>query len=196
MCLVKRTDEASIVVYSTEEENQSIFIDHIFAVPFIEYFDVKYVHNCKRASLLTMPSSSNMAVKTKDCLTFSTFHTPVLTTDILRQTDATILQNRQLKQQGMLCLITNGFLEHPPYNHSVPDNEYKNASSKCSLFTIRTLNETKSVNVTVFVVPHDVLGAIWPKYHSLNYVYCGPDAVMLHRSVNIIGKSAFVIFFI
>ena len=191
---MKRTDEATIVVQSTKEENQSILIDHIFAVPFIEYFDVKYVYNCKRASLLTMPSSSNMTEERKDCLTFSTFHTPVMIMDILRQTDFTVLQNRQLKQQGMLCLITNGFHEHPRYSHNITDNEHKNASSKCSLFTIRTLNKTKSVNVTVFVVPHDVLGAIWPKYHNLGYVYCGPDAVMLHRIVNIVGKSAFVIY--
>ena len=189
---MKRSDEASIVVHSTAEENQSIFIDHIFDVPFIEYFDVKYVHNCKRASLLTMSSSSNMTEERKDCLTFSTFLTPVMIMEILRQTDFTVLQSRQQKQQRKLWLITNGFLEH--YTHSGTDNEYKNASSKCPVFTVRTLNKTTSVNVTVFMVPHDVLGTILPKYHGLDYVYCGPDAVMLHRSVIIIGKNVFVFY--
>ena len=188
---MKRTDEASIVVHLEEEENQSIFIDNLFTVPFIEYFDLKFVHNCKRASLLTMSSSSNMTVKRKDWLTFSTFLTPVMIMDILRQTDVTVLRSRQLKQQGMLWLTTNGFFEHPPYNHSVTDNEFKNASSKCSLFTVRALNKTKSVNVAVFLVPQDVLGAVLPKYHGLDYVYSGPDAVMLHRSVILIGKMHF-----
>ena len=186
MCLLRRTDAASIVVYSTEDVQCTAILD----VPFIQYFNVKYVHNCKRASVLTMPSSGNM-VKRKDCLTFSTFLTPIMIMDILRQTDFTVLQSSQLKPQRMLWLITNGFLKNLPYNHSVTANEYKNDSSKCGMFTVRTLNKTKSVNVTVFMVPHDVLSAILPKYYCLDYVYCGPDAVMLHRQVIKIGKNQF-----
>ena len=187
MCLLRRPDATSIVVYSTEDIQDTV-IDQIFNVPFIEYFNVKYVHNCKRASLLTMPSSNKMMVTRKDCITFSTFLTPLMIVDILKQTDATVLQSRQLKQQRMLWLITNGILELSPRIHSVTDNDYKNASSKCIVFTVRALNKTKSVNVTVFMVPHDVLGAILPKYHCLDYIYCGPDAIMLHRTVIKIGK--------
>ena len=191
MCLLRRTDAASIVVYSTEDI-QSTVIDHIFDVPFIEYFNVKYVHNCKTASLLTMPSSNKIMVKRKDCVTFSTFLTSVMIMDICRQTDVTVLQSRQLKQQRMLWLITNGILEQSPYSHSVTENEYRNVSSKAPVFTVRTLNKTKSVNVTVFMVPHDVLSTILPKYRCLDYVYCGPDAVMLHRNVVKIGKHGFI----
>ena len=188
MCLVKRTpDESSIVVHTTEG-NQSAAIDHIFDVPFREYFDVKYVHNCKRASPLTIHSSNNTEVGKKDYHTFSTILSPLTMMDIFRKTDATVLQSELLKQQGMLWLITNDILEHLPHNHITTVHENESASWKCQVFTVRTLNKRKSVNVTVFIVPHEVLIAIVPKKYCLDYVFFGPDAAMMHRDVFKIGK--------
>ena len=80
------------------------------------------------------------------------------------------------------------------YSYNVTDDEYKNASSKYPLFTVRTLNKMKSVDVTVIMVSHNVIGGILPKYHGLDSVYSGPDAVMLHRSVIIIGKNELVFY--
>ena len=188
MCLVKRpSDESSIVVHTTEG-NQSTAIDHIFDVPFRECFNVEYVHNCNRASSLTIPSSNNKNVERKDYYTFSTFLSPAVIMDIFRQTDATVLQSGILKQQRMLWLITNDILEHLPHSHVTTDHEHETASWRCQVFTVRQLTKRKSVNVTVFMVPHETLLAIVPKKHCLNYVYCGPDEAMMHRNVVKMGK--------
>ena len=188
MCLVKRNlQEASIIVHTTEN-NQSTTINHIFDVPFIEHIDVKYVHNCKRASTLVIPSFNKMKVERNNCHKFSTLLTQVMIMDMLRENDVTIIQSRLLKRQKMLWLITNDIPNQSLYSHSITDNENDTASLKCQRFSIRRLNKSKSVSVTVFMVPHDALLTILPQKHCFDYVYCGPDEAMMHRDVIKIGK--------
>ena len=187
---MKRThEEASIIVHTTEN-NQSTAINHIFDIPFIEYYDVKYVHNCKRASTLVNPSFNNMTVERRPYHKFSTSLTPVMIMDMFRENDATIIQSRLLKQHRMLWLITNDIPKHSLYNQSITDCQNKNdtASWKCQIFSIRALNKRTSVSVTVFMVPHDALLTILPKKPCFDYVYCGPDKAMMHRDVIKIGK--------
>ena len=189
ICLVKRTlGGASIIVHIKEETNQRPTIDHIIDGPFIDFLDVKYVNNGKRASLLTMPSCHSMMVDTKGYDTFSAVLTPVIIMDILRENEVTVLKTRQSEQQRMLWLVTNDILKLSPHIHSTTDHENESASLKCQVFIVRTLNKRKSVNVTVLMVPHDVFTAIFPKSHCLAHVYSGPDAAMMHRNVISIGK--------
>ena len=191
---MKRTynNEAPIVVTTTEKHSQSPTFDHILDVPFNEYFDVKYVHNGKRASPLTMPChANNLNVERKDENTYSATLTQEILMDILRQNDATIVQSRILKRQGMLWLIMNDILKHSPRNHNIKHNDNETALLKYQAFSIRTLNKRKSVNVTAFMVPQEVLLTILPKKHCLDYVYSGPDEAMMHRDVIRIGKLGF-----
>ena len=51
---------------------------HLFDVPFIQCFNLKYDHSCSRATSLTMPSSNNTKMERKDCHAFSTFLTPIV----------------------------------------------------------------------------------------------------------------------
>ena len=70
----------------------------------------------------------------------------------------------------------------------------KTASRECHIFIVKILNKIKSVNITVFVVPHDIFAAILPKHHCLNHVYSGPDAAMLYHNVIKIGKYIHALF--
>ena len=170
----------------TTENNQSATLGHILDVPFVKCFNLRYVHNSSRATSLNMPSSNNNKMERIDYLAFSTFLTPAIMMDIFRQSDVTVL--RSPKQQRKLWFIKNDTLKHPSdYQHIAHVNE--TASSECQVFTVRILNRMKSVNITVFVVPHDVFAAILPKHHCLNHVYSGEDAAMLHRDVIKIGKQ-------
>ena len=159
-------------------------------VPFPEPFYVEYVDSSKRASPVAIPSCCDMKVDRDICNTFSAFLTPGMVKYIFIQSDVIILQSRKLKEQRMLCLVTNGTPKHLSKDHVIALQEKELASSKCQVYSIRTLNKMKSVSVTVLMGPHDVFAGIFSSSHCFNHVYSGPDDAMLNRSVIQIGKHS------
>ena len=184
---MKKGHDESITVHTTDKNCQGTTIDHIFNDPFIEFFNVTYIHSWKRASPLIIPLCTDMNLDRKNnvvctCVTLERIKY------ILTQSDVTILQSRLLKEQRMLCLITTGILKHLSDNHVTVYHENDTASSKCQVFTVRVMNKLKSVNATVFMVPHDTFPASFLNNHSFQHVYSGPDEAMLNRNVIKIGK--------
>ena len=186
--VAKALHEESITVHTTTKKSQCNTIDNLYGVPFIEYFNVKYAYTCKRASPLTETSCNNANIDRNKCNTLSAFFTPETMKCIFTERDCTVLQSKQFKEQRMLWVITNSIMEHSSEYHITAHHGNKSAFSMYKVFTIKELNNMKSVNATAFMVPHEAFSAIFPKAYLLNHVYWGPDAAMLNRSVTKIGK--------
>ena len=190
---MRKAHDDGTMIEHIPEDSQGITHDQISVVPFIEPHDVEYVESSKRASPLAIPLCSDMKADTDICNTFSTFLTPEMVKSIFAQSDVIILQSRQLKKQRMLCLITNAIPRHLSKDRAIGHHEKEPVSSKCEVFSVRTLNKIKSVNIAVFMGQHDVFDGVFPWSHCFNHVYSGPDDAMLNRSVIQIGKHKFCI---
>ena len=64
---------------------------------------------------------------------FSTSRTPEVVVYIFTQSDSTVLQSKQLKEQRMLCLITNDISKLSSQDYFIAHHENATASSKCQV---------------------------------------------------------------